>query len=199
MSLRSQDLYGIEVPWLATMGTDGKWHFAQKDAFGQWSTQSYAAGESVMFIPVPLADDDFHAAAFRYLHGCVIPFIARHGLHEPNYEKAWETIATQFLPLVYERVGKSRKRKLTRKSTAMDKMPCPELCDLIDRIVAWGSDPDELNLVIPFADRSWKWKLEQQKQLARRSADQSVGDPSSRSLGVSRGDASGERSSEAGQ
>lgn len=162
MSLRSQDLYGIDVPWLATMGTDGKWHFEQKGRFDQWSGDSYGAGERVMFVVVPLADDDFHAAAFRYLHGCVIPFIARHGLHEPNYDKAWDAIAPQFLPLQYS--GKGKKRRLTRKSTAMHKMPCPELCDLIDRIIAWASDPDELNLVIPFADRSWKWKLEQQRR-----------------------------------
>lgn len=168
MSLRNQDLYGIDVPWLATMGTDGKWHFEQKGPFDQWSVDTYAAGEQAMFIPVPLADDDFHSAAFRYLHGCVIPFIARHGLHEPNYERAWDQIAPQFLPLQYTRTGK--KRKLTRKSTAMDTMPCPELCDLIDRIIAWASDPDELSLTIPFADRSWKWKLEQQRrQLAKAS------------------------------
>lgn len=162
MSLRNQDLYGIEVPWLATRTAEGKWAFANRAQFDQWSSESYGAGEQVMFIAVPLADDAFHAAAFRYLHGCVIPFIARHGLHEPNYERAWDQIAPQFLPLQY--TGKGKKRKLTRRSTAMDKMPCPELCDLIDRIIAWASDPDELNLTIPFADRSWKWKLEQQRK-----------------------------------
>lgn len=165
MSLRSQDLDGIEVPWLATMGADERWHFEKRQDFDAWSTQTFGAGEQVMFIPVPLADDHFHSAAFRYLHGCVIPFIARHGLHEPNLEKAWETIAPQFLPLQY--AGKGKKRKMTRKSTAMDKMPCPELCDLIDRIIAWASDPDELALVIPFADKTWKWKLEQQRRAQR--------------------------------
>jgi hypothetical protein len=190
MSLRNQDLYGIDVPWLAKMGTDGKWHFAQAPAFAEWSTQTYAPGDEAMFIPVPLADDTFHEAAFRYLHGCVIPFIARHGLHEPNYERAWDQIAPQFLPLQYD--GKGRKRKLTRKSTAMHRMSCAELCDLIDRIIAWASDPDELNLTIPFADRSWKWKLKQQ-QLQR-----SAGVDTSRSKGAHVPDRKGDRDGSCG-
>lgn len=159
--MNSDEMVGIETPWLATMGSDGQWHMARKAEFAEWSQQTFGAGEQAMFVPVPLTDAGFHAAAFRYLHGCVLPLIAYHGLHEPDYEIAWETIAARFLPLVWLGDG-----KVGRKSTAIDKMPCAELCDLIDRIVASASDPDGMNLTIPMADKNWKWA----REAARRSA-----------------------------
>lgn len=159
-------MVGIDVPWLAEMGKDRKWHLANAERYNQWLDGEFAVGARALLIVVPLAEDTFHAAAFRYYQGCVLPLIARE-MGEPNPEDAHALLVGMFLPVLLG-VTKRGVIKFKRRSTAMLKLPCAVFCDYIDRLIAWAESPDVLNLRIPMADRAWKWK-QQHARLAKAS------------------------------
>lgn len=151
-----------EVPWLATM-SGGKLHLNDKAAYDIWVPSQFGDGERAMVIVVPLAMDGphYHAAAYRYWRNVVLPIIAEE-IGEANLDQAHDVIVAQ-LTGVTPAPKKRKGLKLKRRSTAMDSMPCPELCDLIDRAIVWATV--DLKLEIPMANR--RWKLDQQKGLAK--------------------------------
>jgi hypothetical protein len=156
------DAMPFEVPWLGT-------YSAEKNAIGLHDKQGYSSwlqtrfhdGQRVMIIPLSLASDDphFHAAAYRYWRGCVLPIIAEE-IGEPNLDVAHDTVVAQ-LTGVQAAPKKRKGLKLKRKSTAMDSMPCDELCDLIDRAIVWATT--ELGVIVPMADPAWKWKQSRER------------------------------------
>lgn len=145
----------FEVPFLATMA-DGKLHMNDKAGFDKWIGAAFGDGERAMVLVLPLASDSprFHEAAYRYWRGCVLPIIAEE-IGEANLDHAHDIVVAQ-LTGVQAAPKKRRGLKLKRKSTAMDSMPCDELCELIDRAIVWATL--DLKLEIPMADRAWKWK-----------------------------------------
>jgi hypothetical protein len=153
----------FEAPWLADV-SDGALHLSDKQGYDAWLKSSFGNGERVMVIVVPLVVDSpqFHAAAYRYWRNVVLPIIAEE-IGEANLDTAHDVIVAQ-LTGVQPAPRKRRGLRLKRKSTAMDSMTCAELCDLIDRAIVWATL--DLKLVVPMADRSWKWK-QQHARLAQ--------------------------------
>lgn len=155
----------FETPWLGT-------YSAEKNAIGlhdkagydKWLPSRFTDGQRVLVIPLSLASDDphYHAAAYRYWRGCVLPIIAEE-IGEPNLDIAHDTVVAQ-LTGVQAAPKKRKGLKLKRKSTAMDSMPCEELCDLIDRAIVWVTT--DLGLIIPAADPAWKWKRDRHGKAA---------------------------------
>jgi hypothetical protein len=152
--MRAQAIH-YETPWLATKA-EGKIHLSDPEGYKTWLGQVYGDGERVMVLVLPLASDNprFHESVYRYWRGCVLPIIADE-IGEPNLDTAHDIVVAQ-LTGVQAAPKKRRGLKLKRKSTAMDSMPCDELCELVDRAIVWATV--DLHLVIPMADRSWKWK-----------------------------------------
>jgi hypothetical protein len=150
----------IEVPWLATFG-DGRLHLNDEAGYRTWLPTRFGDGQRAMVIVVPLAEDTFHAAAYRYYRGCVLELIAEH-MGEANPERVHAMLAGMFLPAV---LSKTRRGvvKFTRRSTSMLSLPCDRFCAFLDRVTAWAEHPDELNLLIPMADPDWKWHAYQQQ------------------------------------
>lgn len=155
----------FEAPWLAVK-KDGKLHLHDKANYDTWLQSAFGDGERMMLIVVPLAVDSphYHSAAYRYWRNCVLPIIAEE-IGEANLDIAHDSVVAQ-LAGVTSAPKKRRGLKLTRKSTAMNSMTCEELCDIIDRAIVWATV--DLHLVIPMADRKWKWKR-QQERLAKAS------------------------------
>lgn len=155
----------FEAPWLATF-SDGKLHLNDKAGYDTWLPSQFGDGERAMVIVVPLVADSpqFHAAAYRYWRNVVLPLIAEE-IGEANLDTAHDVIVAQLTGVV-PAPKKRRGVKVKRQSTAMDSMTCAVLCDLIDRAIVWATV--DLQLVIPMADRSWKWK-QQQTRLAKAS------------------------------
>lgn len=155
----------FEAPFRARV-VDGKLHLHDKAGYDAWLPQRYANNQTVMVLVLPMAADDphFHAAAFRYWRGCVLPIIAEE-IGEANLDAAHDIVVAQ-LAGVQSAPRKRKGLKLKRKSTAMDSMPCDELCDLIDRAIVWATV--DLGLIVPMADPSWKWK-QQRERLAQAS------------------------------
>lgn len=148
----------FEVPWLATF--DGqRMVLNDEDGYRAWLPSAFGAGERAMVIVIPLASDQarLHAAAFRYYRSTVLPLIAE-AMGEQNLETVHDHLARMFLPvkLVPKRRGKGLQSK--RASTAMEAMPGDAFCEFLDRVISWAMHPDELNIVIPAADRDWKWR-----------------------------------------
>lgn len=152
--MRPDELINVEVPWLAAF-SDGKLHLHDKAGYDQWLPTRFGDGQRAMIIVVPLAEDTFHAAAYRYYRGCVLELIAEH-MGEANPERTHSLLAGMFLPAVLS-VKKSGVIKYRRRSTSMLSLPCDRFCAYIDRVIAWAEHPDELNLRIPMADKAWKW------------------------------------------
>lgn len=153
--MRPDELINVEVPWLATFG-DGRLHLNDEDGYRTWLPTRLGNGMRAMVIVVPLAEDTFHAAAYRYYRGCVLELIAEHQ-GEPNPERTHSLLAGMFLPAVLS-VNRRGVIKFRRRSTSMLSLPCDQFCAYIDRVVAFAEDPDELNLRIPMADPDWKWR-----------------------------------------
>ena len=112
-------------------------------------------GAPFSVIVMPLAEDTFHAAAYRFYRGCVLELIAEH-MGESNPERTHDLLAGMFLPAVLT-LTKRGLVKYRRRSTSMVSLPCDRFCAYIDRVTAWAEHPDELNLRIPMADPAWKW------------------------------------------
>lgn len=156
----------FEVPWLATYSAEkNALGLHDKQGYNTWLPTRFVDGQRVMIIPLSLVSDDphYHASAYRYWRGCVLPIIAEE-IGEPNLDIAHDTVVSQ-LAGVQAAPTKRRGLKLKRKSTAMDSMPCAELCDLIDRAIAWATT--DLGLIVPMADPAWKWKQEQRRRERR--------------------------------
>lgn len=153
----------FEVPWLATMH-EGKLHLNDKAGYDQWIGSAFGDGERAMVIVVPLVADatKWHAAVYRYYFSTVLP-IAAEDLGEANLEDAHDTLAKMFLPSkpVKKKRGGIRAQ---RASTAMAAMPCDILCEYVDRVVVWLTT--ERRLVVPLADRQWKWKRDRKAAAA---------------------------------
>jgi len=145
----------FEVPWLATF-SEGELHLNDKGNHDTWLSSQFGNGERAMVIVVPLVTDgpQFHAAVYRYWRNVVLPIIAEE-IGEANLDTAHDVIVAQLTGVV-PAPKKRRGIKVRRQSTAMDSMPCEVLCDLVDRAIVWATV--DLQLVIPMADRSWKWK-----------------------------------------
>lgn len=147
----------FEVPWMGSYSEKlNAIGLHDKAGYNAWLPTRFADGQRVMIIPLSLAADDphYHSAAYRYWRGCVLPIIAEE-IGEANLDIAHDTVVSQ-LAGVQAAPKKRKGLKLKRKSTAMDSMPCEELCDLIDRAIAWATV--DLGLIIPMADKAWKWK-----------------------------------------
>lgn len=168
--MRADEQVNIEVPWLAAY-TGGNLHLHDKDGYQAWLPTRFGDGQRAMIIVLPLAEDTFHAAAYRYYRGCILELIAEHQ-GEPNPERVHEQLASMFLPAVLS-IGRRGVLKYRRRSTAMLSLPCDRFCAYIDRIVLWAMDPDELNLRIPMADPAWKWHA-YHEELERRSGGDDV-------------------------
>jgi len=153
----------FETPWLATYSAEkNALGLHDKAGYSTWLPTQFKDGDRVMIIALPLASDapHFHEAVYRYWRGCVLPILAEE-LGEPNLDVAHDIVVTQ-LSGVQAAPKKKRGLKLKRKSTAMDSMPCAELCELIDRAIVWATR--DLGLVIPMADPGWRWKREQEQR-----------------------------------
>lgn len=157
----------FEVPWLGT-------YSAEKNAIGlndkagydAWLPTQFADGQRAMIVAYPLVYDTpaYHAAAYRYYWGAVLPIIAE-DYGESNLESMHDVLARMFLPPAL--VPKKRGRpglKVKRKSTSMESLTCEQFCDFLDRVIVWATT--DLGLIVPMADRAWKWK-QQREGLAK--------------------------------
>lgn len=147
----------FDAPWMATV-SGGKLHLNDKATYDTWLAAEFGDGERVMVTVTRLAVDSprFHSAAYGYWRNVVLPIIAEE-IGEANLDAAHDVVVQQLTGVV-PAPRKRKGLKLRRKSTAMDSMTCAELCDLIDRAIVWATV--DLQLVIPMADRAWKWKQE---------------------------------------
>lgn len=144
-----------ETPWLATV-SGGMLHLNDKQGYDTWLAQAFGDGERAMVLIVPLASDQprFHANVYGYWRNVVLPLIAEE-IGEANLDTAHDIVVAQ-LTGVRPAPRKRKGLKVRRKSTAMEAMPCAELCDLVDRAVIWAQV--DLNITVPMSDPDWKWR-----------------------------------------
>lgn len=151
----------FEVPWLARYSAEkNALGLHDKDGYAAWLPTVFADGQRAMIVAYPLVYDtpQYHAAAYRYYRGAVLPIIAE-DYGEANLEAMHDTLARMFLPPAL--VPKKRGRpglKVKRKSTAMESLTCAQFCDFLDRVIVWAIT--DRGLIVPMADPAWKWKQE---------------------------------------
>lgn len=159
----------FETPFLATVA-GGKLRLHDKDGYDEWLASSFGDGERVMVVVMPLDADEpgYHAAAYRYYRGAVLPRVAE-AMGEANLEDAHDEIAAMFLPGRLVR-NKRTKRGVSarRSSTAMVSLSCSAFCEFLDRVITWATHPDGLDIEIPLADPAWKWKQQQRVSAGQR-------------------------------
>lgn len=139
----------FEAPFEAVM-YKGALRLSEPQAFEQWIASELDENDLAFVYVVPIRPTGYHAAAFRYYRNTVLPLLAD-ALGESNLDTAHDVVAAMFLPLVSDGKG-----GFVRKSTAMHHMGCAEFCDFLDRVIAWASHADHLNLRIPLANRRWR-------------------------------------------
>lgn len=148
----------FEVPWLATYSAEkNALGLHDKQGYDAWLPVQFADRQRAMIVAYPLVYDTpaYHAAAFRYYRGCVLPLIAE-DYGEPNLESMHDVLARMFLPPALVPKKRGRGLRLKRKSTSMESLTCEQFCDFLDRVIVWAVT--DRGLIVPMADPAWKWK-----------------------------------------